>query len=44
MELGKVNFKVPSPNAYSFHSDFEPSKKGITISAGREVIKNNSAF
>ena len=43
MELGKSNFKVPSPSEYSFRSDFE-SKRGITISAGREVIKNNSVF
>lgn len=43
MELGKVNFKVPSPGQYSFHSDFE-GKKGITISAGRDIIKQNSPF
>lgn len=43
MEIGKTNFKVPSPGEYSFRSDFD-SKKGITISAGREVIRANSAF
>lgn len=43
MDLGKVNFKVPSPGQYSFRSDFE-EKKGITISAGRDIIKQNSPF
>ena len=43
MELGKINFKVPSPGAYSFRSDFD-EKRGITISAGRDVIKTNNVF
>ena len=43
MELGKVNFKVPSPGEYSFRSDFD-EKRGITIAAGRDIIKQNSAF
>lgn len=44
MDLGKRNFQTPSPYLYNIPSEFNDKKKGITISAGREIIKNNSVF
>lgn len=47
LDLGKQNFARPGPSEYSLKSEFEDEllrKKGITISAGREIIKNNSVF
>ena len=45
MDLGKEYFQKPSPDNYNMPSDFIKNKnKGITISAGREIVKVNSVF
>lgn len=46
IDLSKQYFQKPSPTQYDVKGDFDAhdKKKGITISAGREIIKNNSAF
>lgn len=43
LDLSKQSFIKPAPGAYSIKSDFD-IRKGITIAAGREVVRNNSVF